>query len=530
MYPANDNYNNEVFNVGIYIRLSRDDEDKFLGYSDSIINQKEFLSRYVIENNWSIVDYYIDDGYTGTNFDRPDFQRMLRDIQSKRINMVVTKDLSRLGRDYIDTGFYYEKYFPKNNIRYVAITDGIDTFAQNNSNNDMSPFKFVFNDMYARDTSKKVRTILDSKRRNGQFIGAFAPYGYCKSPENKSMLIIDPNTAPIVKRIFDMYLSGSGYTHIASILNLEGVPSPVAYKKLNGNYKNPKSRIALWNQDTIRLMLANPTYAGNLAQHKFSSINYKIKKLRTLPKEKWIIVENTHEAIIDKDSFALVQEMLERGIGKDKKPDVSHHLLSGLVYCGDCGSKMTFTKTPKGNSYTICSNYKRFRQINVCTRHSFLENKLEEIIISELRKLSKKAVNIELLEKAAKSKLNTSKQSNLIVERRKIELRLEDIKRIIRKLYEDKIRGIVEEQDFINMSKEYNEERNIILKRLEDLNVMNKMDNRPDTNNETFLSVIRSFIDFDKIDRATILKLVDKIEIFEDNRIVVHYKFKNPLI
>lgn len=530
MYYANDNYNNQVFNVGVYVRLSRDDEDKEFGYSNSIVNQKDFLTRYVLNSGWCLVDYYIDDGYTGTNFDRPDFKRMINDIESKRINMVITKDLSRLGRNHVSTGFYMEEYFPGHNIRYVAITNGIDTFARHNSNNEMAPFLFAYNEMYAADISKKVRTTFDSKRLNGQFIGAFAPYGYKKSLDNKSVLVIDEKTASTVKHIFDMYLTGSGYEHIASTLNLEGVPSPVAYKAQNGNYKNPKSQVVLWNSDTIRKMLRSPTYAGSLAQNKYIKVNYKIKKLRNIPRCNWIIVENTHEAIVDRESFDLIQEMIENGTVKGKQPEYSQHLLSGLIYCGECGAKMTFNKTPNGNSYTICSNYKRFRRMNICTRHSFLERKLEVTIIGELKKLAKRAVNIEGLEKAAKNKLTNKKHDSISNEIKKAELRLPEIKRIIKKLYEDKLRGVIEEQDFIDMSKEYSTERSILIKRLADLTVKSDMQKGSGNDNDSFLSIIKGFVDFESIDRATLVKLLDKIEIFEDNRIKVHYKFQNPMI
>jgi DNA invertase Pin-like site-specific DNA recombinase len=215
MYALMDSYRqntyNQTYNVGIYLRLSR--EDDTINQSESILNQKEYLTRYVLDQEWNLIDIYIDDGFTGTNFDRPDFKRMIKDVESKRINLVITKDLSRLGRDYIDTGYYLERFFPKANVRYIALNDGIDTF-QTNSNNDMSPFKSVINDMYAKDISKKVRTTMISKQQNGEFIGAFAPYGYLKSKENKNKLIIDDEASKIVKRIFEMYVQGSGYMGI----------------------------------------------------------------------------------------------------------------------------------------------------------------------------------------------------------------------------------------------------------------------------------------------------------------------------
>jgi Site-specific recombinases, DNA invertase Pin homologs len=530
MYLAADNYNyNKVFNVGIYVRLSREDEDRNGGYSDSIINQKDFLTRFVLENAWNLVDIYIDDGISGTTFDRPGFQRMIRDAEKKRINMIVTKDLSRLGRDYIETGHYLDRYFPAYNIRYIAVNDGIDTFATNNSNNDMSPFKSVINDMYARDISKKVRSIFDNKRMNGEFIGAFAPFGYKKHPADKGKLIIDDVTAPIIKKIFDMYIYGSGYTHIASTLNLEDIPSPVAYKAITGNYKNERTKISLWNHEYIKKILTNPTYSGDLAQNKFSKVSYKVKKLKTIPKDHWVIVEGTHEPIIDKKVFQLVQNMIGNGTGKSNKEGYDRHLLSGLIYCGDCGEKMTFTKTSSGNSYTICSKYKRFRRMNLCKRHSVLESKLEDLLCKELRNLAKQALNLERLGKIASNKLTTRKADNIIDDVKKTEYRLTEIKKIIKKLYEDKLKEIITEHDFIDMSQEYNKEREDLNKRLEKLLVIMKQE-QEHSNNETFISTIKSFISFEKLDRATLIKLLDKVEIFEDNRIKICYKFQNPLM
>lgn len=528
MYIANDNYNNQMFKVGVYLRLSRDDEDKQFRYSDSILNQKDFLTRYVIDNNWCLVDYYIDDGYTGTNFDRPDFKRMIRDTQSKRINMIISKDMSRLGRDHIETSYYIEKYFPTYGIRYVAVTDSIDTFAYNNSNNDMSPFKSVVNDMYARDISKKVRAIFDSKRLNGQFIGAFAPYGYKKSPENKNLLIVDENAAPNVKQIFDLYLSGNGYGHIANILDSQGILPPTAYKSQTGNYKNPKSHVALWNSGTIRRILTNPSYAGNLTQNRLTKVGYKINKLRNLPKNNWITVENTHEAIIDQESFDLVQEMVANCTVKGKQPEYSNHLLSGLIYCGDCGARMTFNKNTNGNSYTICSSYKRFQGMNLCTRHAFLERKLDHIIIDELRIMANMAVNLEEFEKSAKNKTTGKKYDDTANEIIKVEQRLVEIRKIMRKLYEDKLRAVIGEQDFIDMSQEYNIERSSLTKRLTTLATKNNLQNESRNTDDSFLPAIKSFVDFKDVDRATIVKLVDKIEIFGGNRLRIAYKFQKP--
>jgi len=253
--------------VRVFSEKAMEMEDENLAQSESIKNQKDFLMRYVLEQGWELVDVYVDDGFTGTNFDRPDFKGLLEDIEKGRVNLVITKDLSRLGRDYISTGYYIEKYFPEHSIGYIAVNDGIDTF-HTNLGSDVTPFKSVINDMYARDISVKVRSAMGSKRLDGKFIGAFAPYGYKKNPEGKNQLIIDKDTAPVVRRIFQLYLNANGISKIAHILNEEGVITPTEYKSRISNYKGTIKN-SLWSHNTIRCMLRNPTYTGCLTQNKY---------------------------------------------------------------------------------------------------------------------------------------------------------------------------------------------------------------------------------------------------------------------
>lgn len=305
-----------------------------------------------------------------------------------------------------------------------------------------SPFKSVMNDLYAKDISKKVRTTMNVKRANGKFIGAFAPYGYLKDPADKNSLIVDKDTASIVKRIFDLYVRGSGFARIAHLLNEEGIPCPSKYKAQNTSYRNPKSKLSLWTHETISKMLINPTYAGNLAQNKYSKVNYKVKKLRNVPREQWTVTNGTHEGIIDQETFDLIQSMIANKSSVSTSGSKSQHLLSGLIYCGDCGQRMTYTTTQNNNSYCICSKYKRFR---LCTRHSFLEDELESLIISELRKISTFTVKQGNLIKAANNKVLTSRQDILQDE--------------INNIYEDKLKGVLTESDFMELSAEYNDER-----------------------------------------------------------------------
>jgi len=524
------NYNifsNNVFNVGIYARISRDDEEKTNGKSESIQNQINFLTKFVVDNEWNLVSIYFDDGYTGTNFDRPDFIRLIKDIENKTINMVVTKDLSRLGRDYIETGRYMEKYFPSQNVRYIAVNDGIDTFA-NSSNNDMSPFKSVINDMYARDISKKVKSVMDNKRINGDFIGSFAPYGYIKDPSNKSKLIVDEETAYTVKRVFDMYMQGHGYSYIANILNMEGIPSPSAYKEERTNYKNAKSIYKLWAHQTIKKILTNPTYKGDVAQRKYSKINHKIKQLVSVPKSNWIIVSDTHQPIVDKDSFDIIQKMIGMNDAKEFSEKKYPHLLSGILYCGDCGSKMTFFKTSSGLMYVLCGLYKRNTKLGLCTRHSMLEKDVEAQVIDNLKNISNKALNVEKIEKLVQNSPSKDKGIDVQTEKKRIEVRLEGIKRTIRSLYEDKLKGVITENDFINLSQDYNREREQITIRLNSINEKEIKNEQLNDVSQELMKIVKDLINFENIDKKVFKHLIEKIEIFENKKIKIHYKFRNP--
>lgn len=511
----------KVYKVGIYTRLSREDEDT--PQSESIQNQKDFLMQFVLNKGWELADIYVDDGFSGTNFERPAFIRMIKDAEDKKLNLIITKDLSRLGRDYIETGYYLEKYFPEHNLRYIAVNDNIDTF-HDDSNNDMNPFRSVINDMYAKDISKKVRTAMDTKRKNGKFIGSFAPYGYMKSTDDKNKLIIDTDAAETVKRIFNLYLNGNGYNTIADILNKEAEPCPSIYKKAkNPKYKNGNAHIGLWTSETIGSILRNPTYTGDITQNKYRKVNYKSKKLKCLSRDNWITINNTHECIIDKIDFSAVQGMISQNTVYKDNNNRKVHILGGIVYCGDCGERMTFTKSSNGNVYCICSNYKRFKR---CTRHSIKESDLLKYVINDLKKISSKVIDKDKL-------LNKVKVNNerCIFEDKEnnINNRLEEIKKSIKQMYEDKLRGILSEEDFIDINKEFNKEK---IKLSEELKIIkDKLHEKDEDNNkqEENLRLIESIINFNKPDKFTLSQLIKSIQIYENKKIVINYNFKCPV-
>ena len=368
-----------IYKVAIYIRLSKEDIDKGYDESESITNQKALLTEYVEKLGWEyeLIDIYIDPGYTGTNFDRPDFKRMIKDIELGKVNMVITKDLSRLGRDYIETGEYIEKWFPENNVRYVSVTDNIDTFATNNGNNDIAPFKSILNDMYSKDLSKKIKTALHTMQKQGKWVGGKTPLGYMKDPKDKNHLIICDEEAKIVKSIFNMAIAGNNIGVIRDYLNNNNIPTAnqIRYNK-----------VTFWENKTVKLILQNRAYIGVTIQNKRSRISYKNRKLRTNPEEQWQIVENTHEPIIDKNVFDKVQKM---GIVQkyDRNKKKNHFLLDGLLICYECKHKIGVRSKKDGRYDMICNNYRRNSKLNLCTSHGFSYERLEKQIVDYIRKL-----------------------------------------------------------------------------------------------------------------------------------------------
>lgn len=386
----------KVWKVAIYARISREDEkdERYKGQSESIENQINFLKPLVERNGWILVGVYKDDGYTGTNFERPDFSRMLGDIELGKINLVITKDLSRLGRDYIEVGRFVERYFPEKRIRYIAVNDNVDTFDRDNTNNDMTPFRAVFNDMYAKDISKKVRTSITTKATRGECIKAFLPYGYKKNVKDKNIILIDQEVSDNVKLIFDLYKSGKGKKEISNILNEKNIITPLKYKEETTNYYNPNSNSTYkWNPTVINKILRDRTYTGDLVQLKYTKVNYKIKKIEKIPEDEYIIITNHHEPIIDRETYYLVQEMLDKKTNEWNYNDKKKHLLTGLAYC-KCGSRITYNKNHGKYFRCICSSYKKYGK-SFCTNVHLREDELIVKVIDSLKDNINKYFNIK---------------------------------------------------------------------------------------------------------------------------------------
>lgn len=407
--------------VAAYLRLSREDGDK--PESESISNQRRIVEIFVSgREGLEIADYYVDDDYTGTNFNRPGFKRMLDDIDAGRINCVIVKDLSRFGRDYIDTGHYLERVFPQKNVRFIAINDHIDSEA---SQYDMLlPIKNIFNEQYSRDISRKVRSSLRAKKQSGEFVGAFATYGFQKSAADKHKLEIDPPAAAVVRRIFDMFENGVGKKRIAKTLNDEGIASPSEYKRLMGSkFNNGRGfeRKMYWSFPTINRILSNEMYIGNMVQA--CSVRHGMyAKAKKLDRSEWVVVENTHEAIIPREQWDRVQNLLtKRGRSIDLASNVGH--FAGFLKCGDCGHSMA-KRQGGGITYYACGSYVH-HGASACSIHSIREDVLTKIILDDINGVVEE---VKDLAEIANDYQRAKPEKDMSGEKEKYQLKLERIK------------------------------------------------------------------------------------------------------
>lgn len=364
------------YKVALYIRLSKEDENKIGSNSESVENQISLLKEYAQKNNYYIYDIYIDDGFTGTNFNRPSFNRLLKDIELKNINMIIVKDLSRFGRDYILTGYYLEMFFPSKNIRFISILDNYDSI---NNQNEYMPFKSIINDMYSRDNSKKIKAALRIKQQMGKWVGGCTPFGYKKDQKDKNHLVINKKESVIVKKIYELFLKGYSINKIIEYFYDNKIMPPNIYRSIN------KTSSKFWSSTTIRTILTNELYTGDLVQNRRSRINYKIRKLKKNNIDDWIIIKNTHKKIIDREDFERVRKLLKEK-NSIRKNNNNIYLLSGLIKCFECKKRIILQKN-KSNIYTVCNTYKKYSKINLCSSHSNNYFKLEKVIIDEIKKL-----------------------------------------------------------------------------------------------------------------------------------------------
>ena len=514
--------NNIDYRVGIYIRLSKEDEEKEkYSESESVQNQRTLLMQYIKENKFNFVAEYVDDGVSCTSFDRPAFNKMIDDIEQGKINMVITKDLSRLGRNYVQSGYYTETYFPEHNVRYIAILDNIDT-ALDSANNDIAPFKSILNEMYAKDTSKKINSVLQSKRNNGEYLGT-APYGYKKDPENKYHLIIDEEAANVVKLIYEKYLAGFGTMQIADYLSKKKIPIPSDYNKRKRGTKS--LTYGLWQQSTVRFILSNEIYTGTVIQGKRKKVSFKSKKFINLPEEDWVKVENMHEAIISKEDFERAKKVIDAT--KGSRVVQNDYLFKGLLRCYDCKGYIGIRSPDKnGNIYGRCQRYGRFGKFDVCSPHNFNYQVFEEQMLEVLKEVCKEYTNKKKLEEIAKqTKTSGAKEFDI---NKQIELFKQTIEKETRKLevmYDDRLAGIISLDEYMKNAKRIKEivkgyEENIkdLEKELAGENTKNK---------ETKLdNLIEEFLEMEKPTKEIIREFIEKIEIHSDKQVDIYFNFK----
>ena len=528
-------------NTALYMRLSRDDES--YGDSVSIETQRTILRQFAEENHLHVVDEYVDDGYSGTNFNRPAFQRMIADIEAGKINTCCTKDLSRFGREHVMMDYYLEFYFPENKVRYIAVSDNEDT---DKGLSDLVPFKNLFNEWFAKDTSKKVKNAIHAKHMAGERTFTYPPIGYIRDPDKKNSIIIDEEYRWIIEKIFELATHGYGSSRIAKELIREKVPTPgyILYKrygKFANIYENAsEEKSYAWTLAVVKSILKNETYIGNTIHNQQTNISYKNKKKIRKPKEEWIRVENTHEGIIGKDTFDQVQEMIASRKRQMKNTDTQ--IFAGLLKCADCGWSLSYgvnrsNKTPW--AYYNCSRYRQYSNTEFgCTAHYIRYDVLYSYVLSRIRYWAKEAkINEdELLQKLLKAsdKERASSQKKQISELRKAEKRKEELDRLFTKLYEDWSSGRISEYNFNMLTQKYQLEQEGIDEKIKSLR--NELNEEKQTEDDArkWIELIKKNTDPTELTAELLNTLIEKILIheatedvfgFRTQEIEIYYRF-----
>ena len=532
-------YNTTIYNTALYLRLSRDDE--LQGESGSIQTQRMMLRQYAAEHGLTVVDEYIDDGWSGTNFERPSFQRMIDDIEDGKINCVVTKDLSRLGRNYILTGQYTEIYFPSKGVRYIAINDNVDTI---NGESELAPFLNILNEMHARQTSKKVKAAMHTRFANGAHYGAYAPLGYVKDPDKKGHLLIDPETRWIVEKIFDLAVHGRGAASITRILVEEKVPTPgwLNYERY-GTFANiyagaPAEKAYAWTIAQVKSILKEETYIGHSVHNKQSNISFKNKKKVRKPQEEWYRVENTHEAIISEEVFQKVQELIASR-RRTTAETVRHSIFAGLIKCADCGWSLAYgenkqNKNPYG--YYHCS--KNGQGLRQCSMHYIRYDVLYAYVLARLQYWSMLAQKDE--DKLLKRLLNASDRERnsakkkQAAELKKAEKRKAEVDGLFAKMYEDWSAGRITEYNFNMLSEKYQNEQKELETKIRQLHETMEAAVQTAADAEKWIALMKQYVNPVELTAELLNTLIEKITVHEavkgedgsrEQEVEIYYRF-----
>ncbi len=502
--------------TALYCRLSKDDD--LQGECNSITNQKAILKKYADENGLGNTQFYVDDGFSGTNFNRPDFMRMMEDVKSGKISTIITKDLSRFGRDYLMTGQYIEMVLPDYDVRYIAINDNVDTLR---SENEMMVFKNVFNDWYARDCSKKIKAVFKVKGQSGKPLGK-PPYGYKKSETDKNVWLVDEEAAEIVRRVFQMCIDGYGPAQIAKALRNDNILIPTAYEQSKGEggtrpFRNP----TYWGEQTINKMLDKIEYAGHTANFKTKKKSYKNKKKIDNPKSEWQIFENTHPAIISQHDFDLVQELRKNKRKLQHLEEVNP--FSGIVYCADCGKKMYLCRAKSINTdqeHLKCGTYAKRK--DECSAHFIRTLVLEELVLSELRKITtyvreheEEFVELAMQNSAQKQSAELKAAKKRLAQSEK---RISELDKLFTRLYEDNVSGKISDERFEMMSKNYEAEQKELRQIIPELSQFIEAREQKNADTAQFIGIVRKYSEIPKLTPEIMHEFIEKIVVYAPDK------------
>lgn len=517
--------------TALYVRLSRDDENE--GDSNSIAHQIEILTKYARDHGISNYKIYKDDGYSGTSFKRPGFQEMLGDIEAGLVSMVVVKDMSRFGRNYLEVGLYTEIRFPEMGVRFIAVNDGVDS--EDQSSNDFTPFRNIINEWYAKDTSKKIRAVFRNKGMSGQRLSTNAPYGYIKGEDGH--LLIDEETAPVVELIFQLCVEGNGPGKIARMLKERGIPTPgtIEFQRTGRTRRYHPDDPCRWTSDTIADILEQDAYLGRTTNFKTAKLSYKSKKKITNPPEKWVVFENTHKAIIDSETWKIVQKARAQRHRPTKMGEMG--MFSGLAYCADCGAKLyhcrSTTWTPKQECYS-CSTY---RSKKGCTAHYIRAVVLERLVLQNLQRVVAYAQEDEdefvrrVMENKTAVQRAEQEQAKRTLEKQ--ERRINELDAIIQRLYEDHVMGKLNAERFAKLSEGYEKEQADLKQSVENLRTVVDAAKTQAVNVQSFLKIVKKYTEPTELTPAILREFVEKVVVHAPDkssghrvqRIDVHYTF-----
>ena len=507
--------------TALYCRLSRDDE--LQGDSNSIKNQKAILKKYADDNGFINTEFFVDDGVSGTTFDRPDFQRMIAEMESGKIGTIIVKDMSRLGRDYLKVGYYTEIAFPNAEVRFIAINNGVDSANQQDS--DFTPFLNIINDWYAKDTSKKIRAVFKAKGESGKPLCTTPPFGYKKDPDDKNHWIVDEDAAKVVKYIFQLCIEGYGPTQIAHKLKDEGIFTPSYYFKSIGLYPTAiiTEEPCKWSARTVANILDKQEYLGHTINFKTKRKSYKIKKKIDNDPSEWKIFKNKHKAIIDEETFNTVQRIRNGRRRRTLLGDMP--LLSGMVYCADCGAKLYQVRSKAWShdkEYMVCATYRKRGKHN-CTSHQIRNIDIEKALLYMIQQVTAFARDYEdeFVELVAKNK-NKELERRIRESKKELEQSMNRVSKIdllIQRLYEDNVEGKISDEQFIKMTSAYENEQKTLNVRVTELNKIIKNEQEKITNTSSFLNLVKCYTNITKLDAEIIRTFIEKVYIYNADTI-----------